>query len=298
MLGMNKTKWLAYWRLMRADKPIGTYLLLWPTLWGLLLAAEGWPGLHVTLVFVIGVVLMRSAGCVINDFADRKIDGHVKRTQSRPLVSGEASAKEALWLFAVLCLAAFCLVLTLNWQTVGLSFVALLLAFCYPFMKRFTYLPQFVLGAAFSFGIPMAFMAIQQSIPWWAWVLYLANLTWTVAYDTMYAMVDKDDDLAIGVKSTAILFGKWDRAIIGSLQLLTLALLASVMLQVQAGAIGLASLFVAAGLFAKQQLMIKSRDRESCFKAFLHNNNVGLVVTLGLLLDFLVPVLWSSNFAI
>lgn len=283
----------AYWLLMRADKPIGTYLLLWPTLWGLLIAANGWPGLHITLVFVLGVVLMRAAGCVINDYADRKIDGHVKRTQQRPLVSGAVTEKEALQLFALLCFSAFLLVLTLSWQTVALSFVALALAFSYPFTKRYTHLPQFVLGAAFSFGIPMAFMEILQTVPWWAWALYAANLSWTVAYDTIYAIVDRDDDLKIGVKSTAILFGEKDKLLIGLLQVLTLILLTVVFVQTQHGIIAFTSLVLAAGLFLKQHAMIADRDREACFAAFLHNNKVGLVVTLGIVLDLFYRIMFS-----
>lgn len=279
----------ACWRLMRADKPIGTWLLMWPTCWGLLLAAQGWPGWHISLVFVLGTFLMRSAGCVINDFADRKIDGHVQRTQQRPIVSGEISSRGAVLLFACLSLLAFLLVLTLNWQTVMLSFVALALAFCYPFMKRFTYLPQFVLGAAFGFGIPMAFMAIQQQVPWWVWLLYLANLLWTVAYDTMYAMVDREDDLKIGVKSTAILFGQYDKLIIGLLQGLTLVSLLLVFLWLQLGYFAYGMLFIAALLFLQQQKMIAHRQRDACFQAFLHNNKVGLVITLGLVGEFLLP---------
>ena len=185
-----------YWQLMRADKPIGTYLLLWPTLWGLWAAADGIPSVHVLVVFILGVYLMRSAGCGINDFADRRVDGLVKRTNQRPLVTGEATSKGALLLFAGLVLVSFLLVLTLNIETILMSVIAVLLAFCYPFMKRFTYLPQFILGAAFSWAIPMAFTAILGSVPWWAWLLYIANLLWTVAYDTMYAMVDRDDDRA------------------------------------------------------------------------------------------------------
>lgn len=288
---MSKTssKWQACWRLMRADKPIGTWLLLWPTLWGLLLAAQGLPSLHIAMVFIFGTVLMRAAGCVINDFADRKIDGHVERTQQRPIVSGEVSAKEALMLFGALVSGAFLLVLTLNWQTVLLSFIALALAFCYPFMKRYTYLPQFVLGAAFSFGIPMAFMAIQEQLPWWLWGIYLANLLWTVAYDTMYAMVDREDDLKIGVKSTAILFGRLDKSIIGLLQVLTLVCLWLVYQYLQLGWLAHVTLLIAGALFVWQQSMIADRSRDACFKAFLHNNYVGMVITIGLLGEFLLP---------
>ena len=286
----HQAKWNAYWRLMRADKPIGSWLLLWPTAWGLLLAAEGLPSWHITLVFVAGTLLMRAAGCVINDVADRKIDGHVKRTQARPIVSGEVSTKQALGLFLSLVVVAFLLVLTLNWQTVMLSFVALALAFCYPFMKRYTYLPQFVLGMAFSFGIPMAFMAIREELPWWLWGIYLANLLWTVAYDTMYAMVDREDDLQIGVKSTAILFGQFDKLIIGLLQILSLLCLLGVYQHLQLGWFAHGALVIAALMFIQQQKMIAAREREPCFQAFLHNNKVGMVITLGLLGEFLLPL--------
>lgn len=278
----------AYWQLARADRPIGIYLLLWPTIWALLLAAEGLPSLHIATVFVLGVAIMRSAGCVINDYADRKVDGEVKRTANRPIVSGRVSPKEALTLFAVLILIAFFLVLTLNWQTIVLSFIALFLASIYPFMKRVTYLPQFVLGAAFSCGIPMAFMAIQQHIPWWAWLVYLANLLWTVAYDTQYAMVDRDDDLRIGVKSTAILFGQYDKLIIALLQILTLTLLYVVAyLQSLNWPVYLAGV-VSIILFVYQHKLIANRDREKCFKAFLNNHQVGLVLALGLLGHYLM----------
>ncbi|BDX04550.1 4-hydroxybenzoate octaprenyltransferase [Planctobacterium marinum] len=285
-----QAKWNAYWRLMRADKPIGSWLLLWPTAWGLLLAAEGLPSWHIMSVFFAGTLLMRAAGCVINDVADRKIDGHVERTQARPIVSGEVSTKEALGLFLLLVAIAFLLVLTLNWQTVMLSFVALALAFCYPFMKRYTYLPQFVLGMAFSFGIPMAFMAIREALPWWLWGIYLANLLWTVAYDTMYAMVDRDDDLKIGVKSTAILFGKFDKLLIGLLQISSLLSLLGVYLYLQLGWFAYSGLVIAALMFVQQQRMISERQREACFRAFLHNNKVGMVITLGLVGEFLLPL--------
>ncbi len=280
----------AYWRLMRADKPIGTYLLLWPTLWGLWLASEGVPSVHILLVFVFGVVLMRAAGCVINDFADRHFDGQVERTKQRPLVTGEVSAKEALVLFTCLVLAAFALVLTLDWRTIALSFVGLALAASYPFMKRYTYLPQFVLGAAFSWGIVMAFMAIQGSIPWWGWALYLANLCWTVAYDTLYAMVDRDDDIGAGIKSSALLFGRYDILAVFLLQLATLALLYWIYTALDLGWFAMASLVLVSLLFALQHRMIRGRNREAYFKAFLHNNYVGLVVALGLVLDFAIPL--------
>jgi len=220
-----KHNWKAYAQLMRLDKPVGIYLLLWPTLWALLMAAQGLPPLGITVIFVAGVVVMRSAGCVINDYADRNVDGRVKRTTQRPLATGEATPKQALQLFGALIVIAFILVLFLNWQTIALSVVALMLAASYPFMKRYTHLPQVVLGAAFGWAIPMAFMAVQETVPTYAWWLFIANLLWTVAYDTMYAMVDRDDDLQIGVKSTAILFGKNDVLIVMLLQACALIIL-------------------------------------------------------------------------
>ncbi|MCY7295743.1 4-hydroxybenzoate octaprenyltransferase [Alteromonas sp. a30] len=285
---LKQPSWRGYWLLMRADKPIGTYLLLWPTLWGLWAAADGFPPLSVLVVFVLGVYLMRAAGCVINDFADRKVDGKVKRTSQRPLVTGEATVKGALSLFFALVLVSFFLVLTQNIETVLMSIVAVLLAFCYPFMKRFTYLPQFVLGAAFSWAIPMGCTAILGSVPWWGWLLYIANLVWTVAYDTMYAMVDRDDDLEIGVKSTAILFGQYDKLIVGLLQILTLALLYWVAVIKQWGSVFFLSLLVAAGMFIYQQWLIRARERDPCFKAFLHNHYVGMVIFIGIFLDYLL----------
>ena len=216
---MTQHNWGAYARLMRLDKPIGFYLLLWPTLWALLIASQGMPALDIAAIFIAGVVVMRCAGCVINDYADRKVDGNVKRTATRPLATGEVTAKQALQLFALLIGIAFVLVLFLNWQTIALSVVALLLAASYPFMKRYTHLPQVVLGAAFGWAIPMAFMAVLETVPAYGWWLFIANLTWTVAYDTMYAMVDRDDDLNIGVKSSAILFGQYDVMIVMALQL-------------------------------------------------------------------------------
>ncbi|MDF2179262.1 4-hydroxybenzoate octaprenyltransferase [Aliiglaciecola sp. CAU 1673] len=272
----------AYARLMRLDKPVGIYLLLWPTLWALWLAAGGLPPWHILVVFVLGTVVMRSAGCVINDYADRHVDGAVKRTKARPIVSGEVSEKEALGLFAVLVAVAFLLVLQLNLNTILLSFGALFLASLYPFTKRFTYLPQFFLGAAFSWGIPMAFMAIHDSLPWWAWLLYLANLLWTVAYDTQYAMVDRDDDLKIGIKSTAILFGRFDRAIIGMLQVAAISLLAFLGWYLQLDWMYFVALIIAGCLCLYQQWLIAGRDRERCFKAFLNNHHLGWVVALGI----------------
>ena len=275
------------WLLMRMDKPVGIYLLLWPTLWALWLASLGMPEVDVLVIFVLGVVVMRAAGCVINDIADRKIDGHVKRTQARPLISGAISLKQAWLCFFGLLLLALLLVLQLNIQTVYLSFVAVLLASAYPFMKRYTQLPQVVLGAAFSWAIPMAFMAVNQHVPSWIWWLYAANLAWTVAYDTQYAMVDRDDDLKIGVKSTAILFGSYDRLWIGVLQLITIGCLAimGTLLQLPwpfwlgAGCMAL--------MFIYHQRLLKSPTREACFKAFIQNHWGGLALWLGLVFSFL-----------
>ncbi len=278
----------AYVRLMRLDKPVGIYLLLWPTLWALLIASQGLPAWDITLIFVAGVVVMRSAGCVINDYADRKVDGSVKRTAQRPLATGEVTAKQALQLFGALVAIAFILVLFLNWQTIALSVAALVLASSYPFMKRYTHLPQVVLGAAFGWAIPMAFMAVLETIPAYGWWLFVANLTWTVAYDTMYAMVDRDDDLQIGVKSTAILFGKNDVRIVMGLQVVTLAILIGVGQEIAASWPYYAALAFAALLCVRQYQLIKRRQREGCFTAFLENHYMGLVITLGVLLQFYI----------
>ena len=272
---------------MRADKPIGTYLLLWPTYWALWIAAGGWPGWQLFVVFTLGVVVMRAAGCVINDYADRHVDGAVERTAQRPLATGEVSEKGALRLFAGLIALAFVLVLQLNLATIALSVVALGLAASYPFMKRYTHLPQVVLGAAFSWAIPMAFMATNEQLGLVAWLLFAANLLWTVAYDTQYAMVDRDDDILIGIKSTAILFGRFDVVIISLLQLLTLLLLIAVgeLLALSVwyylGVAGMAILFV------YQYGLIYQRQRQACFKAFLNNHYAGLLVAVGIMLHYL-----------
>ena len=271
---------------MRLDKPVGIYLLLWPTLWALLMAGQGLPPLDISIIFVAGVIVMRSAGCVINDYADRKVDGSVKRTAQRPLATGEVTAKQALQLFAALIAMAFVLVLFLNWQTIALSVVALLLASSYPFMKRYTHLPQVVLGAAFGWAIPMAFMAVLETVPTYAWWLFAANLLWTVAYDTMYAMVDRDDDLQIGVKSTAILFGKNDVFIVMSLQTLALSILASIGVAINATWPYYAAIAFSALLCVRQYQLIKRRQREGCFTAFLENHYVGLTITIGTALHF------------
>ncbi len=279
-----------YLALIRFDRPIGTLLLLWPTLWALWLAADGLPSIKNLLIFSLGVFVMRSAGCVINDFADRKVDGHVKRTEHRPLASGKVSPEEAIWLFAGLCLVAFILVLFTNPLTIWLSFGGLLLAFCYPFMKRYTHLPQIVLGAAFSWSIPMAFAAEAGELPPKIWVLYVANLLWTVAYDTFYAMVDRDDDIKIGVKSTAILFGDMDIAFTFTLQVMVIVALVMTGTNFDRGLFYFVGVAIAALLFLQQQYMIRFRDRDQCFKAFLQNNRVGLVVFIGLLLDYHLPL--------
>lgn len=284
---MNADKARAYWQLMRMDKPIGTLLLLWPTFWALILAAEGMPDLKVLVVFILGVIFMRAAGCVINDFADRKVDGHVKRTAERPLPSGRVTSKEAVALFLVLGISSFLLVLTMNTLTIQLSFAGIVLAFIYPFMKRFTHLPQLFLGLAFSWAIPMAWAAQSNELPMMVWFVFVVNALWTIAYDTLYAMVDRDDDLKIGVKSTAILFGRFDKMIVGALQLVTLAMLIYLGMWYELGASYYWSLLVAGALFVFQQHLIRHRERELCFRAFLNNNYVGMVISVGLLIAFL-----------
>lgn len=284
---MNTAKARAYWQLTRMDRPIGSLLLLWPTIWALILAARGMPDFNVLVVFVIGVFAMRSAGCVINDFADRKVDGHVKRTAQRPLPAGKVTAREAFMLFVLLSLLSFLLVLTMNPLTIKLSFAGLILAFIYPFMKRYTHLPQFFLGLAFSWSIPMAWAAQSGELPLVAWYLFVINVLWTVAYDTQYAMVDRDDDLLIGVKSTAILFGRFDKLIIGVLQLLTIAMLIALGYSFQLGASYYWGLLAASGLFVYQQHLIRHRDRMPCFQAFLNNNYVGMAIALGMFISFL-----------
>ncbi|MAD89357.1 MAG: 4-hydroxybenzoate octaprenyltransferase [Pseudoalteromonas sp.] len=275
----------AYKQLMRTDKPIGTLLLLWPTYWALWLANDGLPSWDLLIIFSLGVFVMRSAGCVINDFADRKIDGAVKRTSGRPLAVGKVSAGEALSLFTLLIVIAFLLVLALNWQTIVLSIGALALASCYPFMKRYTHLPQVVLGAAFSWAIPMAFMASQQHVPAIAWWLFAANLIWTVAYDTMYAMVDRDDDLKLGVKSTAVLFGELDRLIIALLNVTFVIIMALIFSAQNVTLYAFIGLALASCLLVYQQKLIQLRRREECFKAFLNNHYVGMLIFLGLALS-------------
>lgn len=275
-----------YLQLMRVERPIGVLLLLWPTLWSLWLAAEGIPSLKNLIIFSLGCFLMRSAGCVINDFADRKIDPHVKRTNQRPLAAGRVSSKEALILFASLSAVAFFLVLFTNNLTVLLSFIGMALAGFYPFMKRYTYYPQVVLGAAFSWGIVMAFAAEQNQLPAKLWLLYIAVVVWTIVYDTFYAMVDRDDDLKIGVKSTAILFGDADRVITAGLQAFVIIVLMMVGNRFELHMIYYLGVLVAAGLFVYQQHLIKDRDRDRCFAAFLNNNWAGVAIFLGIALNY------------
>jgi 4-hydroxybenzoate polyprenyltransferase len=275
-----------YLALIRFDRPIGTYLLLWPTLWALWIAAEGTPDFKLLVIFSLGTFLMRSAGCAINDYADRHIDGQVKRTSNRPIVTGKISPRSALLFAAVLCILAFLLVLSTNQKTVLLSFAAAALAACYPFMKRYTHLPQIVLGAAFAWSIPMAFAAQQNAMPALLWLIYLAVLLWTTAYDTFYAMVDRDDDIIIGVKSTAILFGKQDRLITALLQLMMIMVMIMVGFQFNLGNWYFAGLAGAAVLFAYQQYLIRYRDRDDCLKAFLNNQWVGAIIFAGIFLHY------------
>jgi 4-hydroxybenzoate polyprenyltransferase len=277
-----------YWQLMRFDRPIGILLLLWPALWALWIAGEGRPDWFVTAIIVAGVVLMRAAGCCINDFADRRYDPMVERTARRPLATGRIQPKEAIILFVVLCLVALALVLQLNLLTIKLSVVGAFLAGTYPYMKRYTYFPQVYLGVAFGWAVPMSFAAETGEIPQVAWLIYIATILWALAYDTMYAMVDRDDDLKIGVKSTAILFGDLDRVLIGIIQLLVVVSLLMVGLQLKMLWPFYLGLAVASGLAAYEQKLIVGRSKEGCFKAFLHNNWFGLVIFLGIVGNYLI----------
>ena len=277
-----------YARLMRIDKPIGTLLLLWPTLWALWIAAEGWPQLHILAIFIVGTFLMRSAGCVINDYADRDFDGHVERTRNRPLATGAVSPGEALALAAGLSAAAFVLVLPLNTLTILLSVPALLLAGSYPFTKRFFAIPQAYLGIAFGFGIPMAFAAVTGTVPATGWLMLLANLFWAVAYDTEYAMVDRPDDLKIGIKTSAITFGRHDVLAVMLCYAAAFVLLAVVGVLAGLGFAWYLGLLVACAIAGYHYTLIRARDRADCFKAFRHNNWVGGAIFAGLFLDFLL----------
>ncbi len=276
-----------YWLLARFDRPIGIYILLWPALWALWVASKGRPDILVLVVICLGTVLMRAAGCVINDYADRDFDPHVERTKQRPIAAGKVSPREALIVFVVMCLVAFLLVLQLNLYTIMLSFIAAFLAASYPFMKRYTHLPQAYLGIAFGWAVPMSFTAQTNTIPPIAWVMYSAVILWALVYDTMYAMVDKEDDLRIGVKSTAILFGAYDRLIMGVLQVIILGLLITVGILAHLSWPYYLGLAIAAGLSVYQQKLIFHREKSLCFKAFLNNNWFGLAVFAGLVLAYL-----------
>jgi 4-hydroxybenzoate polyprenyltransferase len=280
-----------YERLMRLDKPIGILLLLWPTLWALWISSNGHPNWIIVWIFILGTVLMRSAGCVINDFADRDFDPHVERTKSRPLAAGLVSKKEALALFAVLTLLAFLLILRLNTLTLKLSVAALFLAASYPFTKRFFAIPQAYLGIAFGFGIPMGFAAQTGAVPAVAWAMLAANIFWAVAYDTEYAMVDREDDLRIGIKTSAITFGKYDILAVKLSYAATLVILAGVGFRLGLGWAYYAGLAGAAGIASYHYTLIRNREREKCFKAFLHNNWFGAAVFGGILLNYLTNFL-------
>ncbi len=276
-----------YIQLTRLNRPIGILLLLWPTLWGVWIAGNGHPAWHIVAIFTLGTVLMRSAGCVINDYADRDFDKHVKRTRERPITSGKVAPGEALWLAAGLALAAFLLILPLNTMTLLLSVPAVLVAASYPFTKRFFAIPQAYLGIAFGFGIPMAFAAQLNEIPAVAWWLLAANVFWAIAYDTEYAMVDRDDDIHLGIHSSALFFGQYDVAAVMACYAATLGILAGVGNALHLGMAFYAGLLVAAGIAAYHYTLIRERQRESCFKAFLHNNWLGAAVFAGIALDYL-----------
>lgn len=278
-------RWL---RLMRLDRPIGTYLLLWPTLWALWFAGEGSPSLANLIIFTLGVVSMRAAGCVINDYADRNVDGSVERTKNRPLPAGEIQPNQALILFFVLLCLSLALVLMTNQLTIILSFGGLALAATYPFLKRFTHLPQLGLGAAWAWAVPMAFAAERNQLPVTLWLIFVAVILWTIAFDTYYAMVDREDDLKVGIKSTAILFGRYDLLIIALLQLMTLILLFIAGLEFGRSWFYMSGLIAAALYFVNQYIQARSREREACFKSFLNNHRVGMVIFIGLALDYLL----------
>ncbi len=277
-----------YWELARLHRPIGILLLLWPTLWAVWIAAAGEPAWQIVLIFALGTVLMRSAGCVINDYADRDIDKHVKRTRDRPLTSGKVSTREALLLAAGLALLAFLLVLPLNRLTLLLSVPAVFLAASYPFTKRFLAIPQAYLGIAFGFGIPMAFAATQGSVPAVAWVLLAANIFWCIAYDTEYAMVDRDDDIHLGIHSSALFFGRYDVLAVMACYAIALTLLAVAGLMLGLGLAYFVGLAVAQGIAFYHYTLIMDRQRELCFKAFLHNNWFGAAVFAGIAAEYLL----------
>jgi 4-hydroxybenzoate polyprenyltransferase len=277
----------AYEKLVRLDKPIGILLLLWPTLWALWLAKGGMPHPLVLWLFILGTVVTRSAGCAVNDFADRKFDAEVKRTRERPLAAGRIHAWEALAVAAVLGLAAFGIVINFNYLTIGLSFIAVAIAVIYPFLKRIFWMPQAWLGVAFGFGIPMAFAAQLGRLPPLAWALLAANILWTIAYDTEYAMVDRDDDVRLGMRTSAILFGRFDVAAVMTCYVLFLLTMMAIGLWMNYGPAYYTGLAVAAGIAAYHYKLIRDRTREGCFKAFLHNNWIGLAVFAGIVTDTL-----------
>ncbi|OCG16638.1 4-hydroxybenzoate polyprenyltransferase [Gilliamella sp. App6-5] len=274
---------LAYIQLMRLDKPIGTLLLLWPTLWAIWLT--GLPYTYITLIFILGVFVMRAAGCVVNDYADRHFDAHVERTKNRPLARGVLTEKNALWILFILLFIALCLLLTLNKLSWLIACFALLTALIYPFMKRYTHLPQVILGIAFSWSIPMVYAATIEQFPLTCWLLFFTNICWTIVYDTEYAMVDRNDDVKIGIKSTAILFGCYDKLIIGLLQIVSVIGLLFIGLTNQLSQIFYIALLLVTALFIYQQWLIKNRVRNRCFNAFMNNNYVGFIVFLGLLFN-------------
>ena len=276
-----------YLQLTRMNRPIGILLLLWPTMWGVWIAGAGHPPWHIVLIFVLGTVLMRSSGCAINDYADRDFDRHVKRTRDRPVTSGRITPREAMWVAVILALIAFLLILPLNGLTLLLSFPAVFLAASYPFTKRFLAIPQAYLGITFGFGIPMAFAAQLGSVPPVAWLLLIANMFWAIAYDTEYAMVDRDDDINLGIHSAALLFGGYDVAAVMACYAITLALLATVGKMIAAGWLYYAGLALAAGIALYHYNLIKHRQREKCFAAFLNNNWLGAAVFAGIALDYL-----------
>lgn len=284
----DPTRRKALFRLVRLDKPIGFFLLLWPTWWALWVAAGGMPSIKNLIIFTLGVVMMRMAGCVINDLADKDFDGEVERTSNRPLATGEISSREALIVFVVLALLAFGLVLLTNRLTVYLSVVGVFLAVTYPLMKRYTYLPQIYLGAAFGWAVPMVFTAETGTFNELTWLLFIATVLWATIYDTMYAMVDRDDDIKLGIKSTAILFGDVDRIAIGILQLTLLWTLYLVGSRMEYGSAYATCLWVTTALMAWHQYQIRNRDREGCFAAFLNNNWVGFAVFVGILFESLI----------
>lgn len=288
MTALTSGKFAALLRVMRFDKPIGTYLLLAPALWGLIIASSGLPSPFLLITFVVGAIVMRSAGCTTNDLTDRNLDGFVERTQGRPLVTGEISVFEAMSLLILLLAIALWLVVQINWLTVQLSVIGAILTIIYPFMKRITHLPQVVLGAAFSWSIPMAFAATQNQLPIGLWWLFAANLLWVVVYDTQYAMVDREDDLEVGIKSTAILFGEADTRIILLLQLLCLICFLETGVSFELGPVYYISIAIVASLFLRHQQLIANRSREKCFQAFNESKWIGLIVAAGLLGHFAV----------